>query len=205
MTEEQLPAHRHTPATAPAQRASHDDREQVAEQLREAAGNGLLDLAELDERLAIALTAKTHAELVPLTADLAGAVDLRPEEPLVLETRAGAIQQVGHWAVPRLISAISDKGSIVIDFTDATCRHREVTLEVDVRKGSIDILVPLGWSVTTHGAKVDRGMVQNKATVAPAPGSPVLQLTGVIDRGSVEIRYPTPLRRWWKRRQQRAV
>ncbi|MDH6134041.1 hypothetical protein P3T37_003440 [Kitasatospora sp. MAA4] len=196
MTEEQLPAHRQTPA----RRASHDDREQVAERLREAAGDGQLDLAELEERLESAFAAKTYAELVPLTADLSGAVDLRLDEPLVLETRAGAIKQTGYWDVPRLISATTDKGSIAIDFTGATCRHREVALELDVRKGSIEVIVPLGWSVTTHGVKVDMGAVENKATTQPAPGSPVLQVTGEVTKGSVQIRYP----RWWKRRQRRA-
>ncbi|WP_435847187.1 DUF1707 SHOCT-like domain-containing protein [Streptomyces chrestomyceticus] len=38
--------------------------------LREAAAEGRIDLAELDDRLEGALTAKTCADLAPLTADL---------------------------------------------------------------------------------------------------------------------------------------
>lgn len=46
-------------------RASDADREAVVEQLREAAAEGRIDLEELDERLGLALTARTHAELAP--------------------------------------------------------------------------------------------------------------------------------------------
>lgn len=51
-------------------RASHDDREAVVEQLRDAAAEGRLDLEELDSRLEQALLSKTYAELAVLTADL---------------------------------------------------------------------------------------------------------------------------------------
>ena len=55
----------------PAQlRISDHDRHQVAELLRQAAGEGRLDLEELDERLEAAYSAKTYADLVPITADL---------------------------------------------------------------------------------------------------------------------------------------
>ena len=51
-------------------RISDADRHQVAEILREAAGEGRLDLDELDERLEATYAARTYADLVPITADL---------------------------------------------------------------------------------------------------------------------------------------
>src|SRR5215217_4028564 len=55
----------------PAQlRVSDDDRHKVAEILREAAGEGRIDLDELDERLGATYAAKTYADLVPITLDL---------------------------------------------------------------------------------------------------------------------------------------
>lgn len=51
-------------------RASDADREQVAERLRAAAGEGRLSAGELEERLEGAFGARTQAELEPLTADL---------------------------------------------------------------------------------------------------------------------------------------
>ena len=51
-------------------RISDADRHQVAEVLRQAAGDGRIDLAELDERLEATYAAKTYGELVPITVDL---------------------------------------------------------------------------------------------------------------------------------------
>jgi hypothetical protein len=51
-------------------RASDADRERVAAILRSAAGQGLLTLAEVDERLAAVYAATHVADLAPLTADL---------------------------------------------------------------------------------------------------------------------------------------
>jgi Domain of unknown function (DUF1707)/2TM domain len=51
-------------------RASDADREQVAERLRTAAGEGRLTADELEERLERALAARSEAELEPLVADL---------------------------------------------------------------------------------------------------------------------------------------
>ena len=51
-------------------RVSDADRDRVAEHLRSAAGEGRLSSDELEERLEAAFTARTDAELTPLTADL---------------------------------------------------------------------------------------------------------------------------------------
>lgn len=51
-------------------RASDADREQVAEFLRHAAGEGRLLIDELEDRLGAALSAKTYAELDAIIADL---------------------------------------------------------------------------------------------------------------------------------------
>ena len=59
-------------------RVSHEDRDQVAEQLRVAAGDGRLTADELDERLETALTARTYGELEVLLVDLPAAPGARP-------------------------------------------------------------------------------------------------------------------------------
>ena len=51
-------------------RVSDKERHEVAEVLREAAGEGRITLEELDERLEATYAARTYADLVPLTADL---------------------------------------------------------------------------------------------------------------------------------------
>src|ERR1700712_3374057 len=55
----------------PAQlRISDSDRHQVAEVLREAAGEGRIDFEELDQWLEATYAARTYADLVPITLDL---------------------------------------------------------------------------------------------------------------------------------------
>jgi Domain of unknown function (DUF1707) len=54
----------------PRLRASDNDRDAVAEQLREAHTEGRLTLEELEDRLGKTYAARTFADLAPLTADL---------------------------------------------------------------------------------------------------------------------------------------
>ena len=58
------------PVPLPATRVGDADREAAAEQLRTAVADGRLELAELDERLTAAYSARTRAELAAVTADL---------------------------------------------------------------------------------------------------------------------------------------
>ena len=63
----------------PAQlRISDAERHQVAEILREAAGEGRLDIDELDQRLESTYAARTYADLVPITFDLPSHPHARP-------------------------------------------------------------------------------------------------------------------------------
>jgi Domain of unknown function (DUF1707) len=70
MTGEVSPLGRGDEAASPGEfRASHEDRDGVAELLRVAAGDGRLTAEELDERLEKALTARTYGELAALSRD----------------------------------------------------------------------------------------------------------------------------------------
>src|SRR3954470_10392098 len=90
-------------------RISDADRNRVAEVLREAAGDGRIDFEELDERLDATYAAKTYAELVPITHDLALAVPSGASvAPGIEHERAvaimGGVERRGVWVVPRHFS-----------------------------------------------------------------------------------------------------
>ncbi|OPG11213.1 hypothetical protein B1L11_21645 [Microbispora sp. GKU 823] len=53
-------------------RVTNQDREQVVEHVKAAYAEGRLDKHEMDERLHLAMTARTHADLVPIMNDLYG-------------------------------------------------------------------------------------------------------------------------------------
>ena len=97
------------PQELSAVRASDADRERVAAILRDAAGQGLLTLDEVDQRLAAVYAARHLTELAPLTADLPAAgrrlapVDLRARGRARATARA---HLAGYLGIVALLVAI---------------------------------------------------------------------------------------------------
>lgn len=179
-------------------RAGDAEREQVAEKLRVAAGEGRIDLAELDERLERAYHAKTYRELDALLADLP---DKRPtgaltafaapgSETMLLKTHGSDVKQNGRWTVPRRIVAECGLLNIVIDFTEASCAHRDVTVEASCGLGSIKLIVPRGWTVRIDGSSTNTSHISNKADAPTDPAAPTLTLIGHPRSGRIRIRQP---------------
>jgi len=114
-------------------RISDADRHRVAELLREAAGEGRIDIEELDERLEAAYGAKTYGDLVPLTSDLPLGAPLhppaarpRPQVPGTPATRydtsiaiMGSSTRRGIWEVGATHTAVALMGSVEIDLRQA--------------------------------------------------------------------------------------
>src|ERR1700749_4287514 len=84
-------------------RASHEDRDQIVEQLRVAGGDGRLDAEELEHRVEPALTARTYGQLSRLVADLPAApgTTARPKDVVRIDCGGGHARLEGHWAVPQ--------------------------------------------------------------------------------------------------------
>jgi hypothetical protein len=187
---------------ADAARAADSDREAVAERLRIAAGDGRIDLAELEERLGKAYAAKTYGQLEVLVADLplqtasvtpAGAL---PEpETLVLKTRAPNLKQSGQWTVPRRITAESTIGIITIDFTQASCAHREVVVEAVTGTGWIRLWLPDGWAARISPSSTNTSHIHNKAAEIADVGAPTIIVTGHPVHGYIKIKHRRRVRR----------
>ena len=131
-------------------RVSHEDRDQVAEQLRVAAGDGRLTADELDERLETALTARTYGELEVLLTDLPaspGAV-LAPrpvaeaKELVQLKVGHSNITRNGRWVVPRRLEVENRHGNVVLDFSNAIISQPTLELSISVGHGNIVLIVP---------------------------------------------------------------
>jgi hypothetical protein len=193
-------------------RASHEDRDQVVEQLRIAAGDGRLDAEELDERLETALTARTYGELEVLLLDLPavpGAGSAPVAKDLVqLQARNGNIQRVGPWTVPRRLEVEAHHGNAVIDFTQAAITAPGLELMVSIRHGNLKLIVPPGVAVEVESVAVHNGNVRQR--VRHEPGSPVkllVSVSGNVRNGNIIVRGPRPPRRtfWaWLLRRPRA-
>jgi Domain of unknown function (DUF1707) len=184
-------------------RASYADRDAVVEQLRVAAGDGRLTPEELDERLGAALTAKTYAELAALTSDLPAAGQRAVVAPqqvrdlLRFERRGGSVSQSGHWVVPARIEADVRGGSVRLDLTEAVVRYPTLPIDVDIRGGSLVLVVKPGIAVDTNDVAIAGGNVKFRAgTDKPAPVTLEVQVSGHIRGGSVVVRLPR--RSFWQ-------
>jgi hypothetical protein len=178
-----------------AQRAADTDRDAVADRLRAAAREGRIEPWELEERLGQAYRAKTYGELAILLADLPAQPRLSSfpgmgadPETLVLRTKSLNIRQAGRWVVPRLITAESTTGWITIDFTQASCAYREVTVQVITRTGWIQLILPEGWAARVGPMSAYTGHVSNKAAQTAKPGAPTVTVTGDPLFGYIKIR-----------------
>src|SRR5215471_17529326 len=146
------------PATGQGElRASHADRDQVAEQLRVAAGDGRLSPEELDERLELALTARTYAELAALVTDLpasgsatspavlsAAAAIPAPKDLIRLHYTSGSTARRGRWVVPARMDLRVTSGSITLDFTEAVITRPALHIDAEVRSGNIRLITKPG-------------------------------------------------------------
>ncbi|MEU8484671.1 DUF1707 domain-containing protein [Streptomyces sp. NPDC048641] len=198
-------------------RASHEERDQVVERLTVAAGDGRLTADELDERLGVALTARTHGELAALLADLpdtgpawaAGVASATPKDMSRIVVDSASAKRDGDWVVPRRLEIESRSGSVVLDFTQAVVAAPTLEIEVAVRSGSVTLLVPPDVVAGVDDVAVRGGSVRHQAR--PEPAAPVrlrIQMTGEVHNGSLTIRPPRPPRRgfWqWLLRRPRPV
>lgn len=177
------------PSTTPALRASDAEREHVIELLRGAAGEGRLDLDELDERLTRAYASRTTSELEALTADVvapgAAAVAGAAGRPLVrpgaggtghVISIMGGHERRGHWRVAPRCTVINVMGGSDLDMTGAELSDAETTITVFSLMGGGELRVPDGAEVSVSKLAI---MGANDVRLAdrPAPaGAPVIHV-----------------------------
>ena len=175
-------------------RISDADRNKVAEILREAAGDGRIDLTELDERLEATFAAKTYAELVPITHDLSPVVHAGGSSVVRVERERavaimGGVERHGNWVVPEHFSVFCLMGGAELDLREATFSAREVTLTINTFMGGANIIVNQATNVIVHGV----GIMGGYSSPRSDPGlrltadSPTVHLKGVAIMGGVSV------------------
>jgi hypothetical protein len=185
-------------------RISDHDRQQVAEVLREAAGEGRIDLEELDERLEATYSARTYADLVPITLDLpaaaathlptrAAAATPSPVVPGPAEERHVAIlsglDRTGVWVVPQHLTVFAFMGGADLDLREAQFAAREVTITVNAFMGGADIKVNPRTHVIMEGTGI-MGGYSGPSDRTPAEldeNSPVVRIRGFAIMGGVSV------------------
>ena len=195
-------------------RASHADRDRVVELLRVAAGDGRLTPDELDERLEVALNARTHRELASLTVDLPAVGSVRPGQPVPavkdlirIDCGSGSAQRDGPWLVPRRIEVRVLSGSVVLDFTEAVITMPRLTIDAQVNMGSLKLVTKPGIVVDIDEVAVRSGTARVHAPWDPAvPVTLRVDVAGRVGSGSLTARPPRrPFWRWLLRRPRYAL
>ncbi|HEY1624923.1 MAG TPA: DUF1707 domain-containing protein [Streptosporangiaceae bacterium] len=179
-------------------RASHADRDRVAEILRVAAGDGRLTAEELDERLEIALTARTNGELTALTADLPpSGLQQQAKDLVKIDQKFGDVTRNGRWVVPKRMEVTLVAGNVKLDFSEAVITHDALRIDVDLKiGGDLTIVTRPGIVVDSDDLAVKLGNVKIRHSVTDAPAVLRVELSGRISGGNVVVR--PPYRTFWQ-------
>jgi hypothetical protein len=197
-------------------RASDTDRERVAEVLREAAGQGRIDMGELEERLEAVYAAKTYGELLPITRDLpVGGAAPRLDLPVsaarapsaassstalvvgsaqparrgrAIAVMSGA-NRGGGWVVPRRFGAFAFWGGSILDLREARFEAQVTQITATAIMGGVQVLVPEGVRVEVHGIGLMGGFNESGSQPATPTDAPVVRVRGLAFWGGVLVRH----------------
>lgn len=195
-------------------RVSDSDRHRVAEVLREAAGEGRLELDELDQRLEATYAAKVYADLAPIVSDLPGAQSVpavRPESTPIPRPSAELVAGAPHystsfalmsgqdrrgiWQVGPTHNAFAMWGGITIDLREAVFAQKEVVINANALWAGIDVVVNQWTQVRVEGIGIMGDFSQSRDKVPPdlRPDSPLVRVRGVaLMAGISVVRKPMP-------------
>lgn len=205
-------------------RASDADRDQVAERLREALAEGRLTPTEHEERLDTLYSAKTIGELSPITEDLPGSAApgflssanrsafAEPSSMEVLGSEArdlagqskgsenivavfGGCERKGRWLVEPRTNVSVLCGGVELDLREAVLSQHEVTVQLAVIMGGVDITVPNGVRVINDTSAILGGAELHNTDQVVDPNAPVVRLTGTCMLGGVDIKAKGPKRK----------
>lgn len=176
----------------PHQRVSPEEREEAAERIRFAAGEGRLTLEELESRLELALSARTYGELDALVDDLpvpaARSAPAVPES-VRLAISFGHLERVGPWQVPRELIVELSVASAYLDFRSALVPAGGVKVFFQAQRSKIVLAVPNDAAVAGQELGRHRSKVLQRGRSSSAEG-PAIRLTGDLWRSKLVVKRP---------------
>jgi hypothetical protein len=101
----------------------------------------------------------------------------------------GSTQRSGRWRVPRHLRVVAVAGNVELDLREAVLSEGTTHIEIAAFAGNVEITVPPGVRVESAGdAMAGNFMCAAGRWPAPAPGAPVLRLSGTAFLANVEAR-----------------
>jgi hypothetical protein len=178
----------------PAVRASDAEREQVADLVRRAVGDGRLTMVEGDERQRAAYAATFRHELTPVTADLTP----EPAPPVVGKDRperSGSVavmsgaDRSGTWTPGLTHRAVSLMGGTNLDLRHAQLDPRGLTLQIVSIMGGANV----DLRGVAHDVTVQAFALMGGCEVVVDPDT-VVEVTGVGFMGGFSDQAGAPTR-----------
>lgn len=172
-------------------RVSDSERDAAVERLSAATGDGRLTLEEFSQRMELATTARTRADLDGLVADLpadaatAGSAASGP--PSWHVSPVGGLKIRGPWRMDRHVIVVSLVGGARLDLSQAQLAAPQVTLTKVSLVGGTKVTVPPGIRVEASGFSLIGG-TRIDAGPEPGPGAPAVRIRAFALVGGIRIR-----------------
>ena len=100
----------------------------------------------------------------------------------------GGTKRKGRWSPARKNYAVSVMGGVQLDFREAALAPGVTEVKVYTVMGGVDIIVPPGLNVESHGMALLGGFEhKGDTTMHPDPHAPTLRITGLAIMGGVDV------------------
>jgi hypothetical protein len=189
-------------------RVSDLEREEVADVLREAAGEGRLSYTELEDRLETLYAAKTYGDLVEIASDLPGgptfqtpsatmspAAQQSPSQAVpVINAFLSETKRTGGWLAPQRQEVNAVLGEVTLDYTEAQIPYDEIFVEVKSILADVKIRVPQNAIVHLDSNPILGAVSEQEAglggPVGNQPDTPVkvFHIRGTAILGEIKIK-----------------
>jgi hypothetical protein len=205
---------------------ARESRDRVIAALSEHFAHDALDVDEFERRITVAHTAESPDEIEALLTDLpALAPSVSAVVPAARVARTlvplsqvqgeqtvlaimGGVERRGAWNVPRRLRIVTVMGGAHLDLREARFPPGPVDIEVFAFMGGVEIIVPPGLAIETHGSAIMGGFQEvNRTSVHPDEQAALVRVHGFVMMGGVDIhmRLPGESGREALRRQRRAL
>lgn len=184
-------------------------RDVTIDALMEHFANDVMDIDEFERRVEIAHGATTSEQLKELLTDLPGSSTLParttsqtpavrhdfsvtsaaqvPEREFALAIMGGTSRK-GHWRPARSNVVMAMMGGADLDFREAVLGPGITEVKVYTVWGGVDIVVPPGVNVESHGIAIMGGFESTGDSPGRAdPDAPTIRITGVAVMGGVDV------------------
>jgi hypothetical protein len=198
---------------------TRESRERAIAALSDHFAHDAIDVDEFERRVTVAQTSESPEEIEALLSDLGGLPPLAapgPAAPSVAMVPAakvtpalvaaadvreqqtvlaimGGVDRRGSWTVPRRLKLVAVMGGAYLDLREARFPPGPVDIEIFAFMGGLEIIVPPGLAIETHGSAIMGGFQQvNRSPPHPDEERPLLRVHGFVMMGGVDIRMQLP-------------